>query len=205
MAYEPRLNDNGVRESIYYNGVRSPFYPHAEGQLDWTMVGSQHGVPNIGNCTCYAWGRFWEIANFDSDKRPLLSTADANYWWSYNDGYERGQTPKLGAVLCLYGGNYSGWGHVAVVEQINPDGSILTSESGFHGYFWELRLRRPPDYVYSSYDGYTFKGFIYNPYADSETSNIKLWLLGLMKRRINNDNAKSRFTLAVRDREFIFI
>ena len=187
-AYIPRLNDNGVRESQYYNGPYSPFYP------DWIQNGEQWDeeagrmVPNIGNCTSYAWARFWEIANFETDKRPGLCTLDANYWFNYPDGYERGDTPKLGAVLCLYGGNYSGWGHVAIVEQINDDGSILTSESGFHAYFWELRRRRLPFYEYDPYDGYIFQGFIYNPYAgDTPGGKVdakKLFLLSGLKKRL---------------------
>jgi surface antigen len=80
----------------------------------------------LPNCTAYAWGRFYEIIG----SRPTLSTSNAEDWWGYTaDGYERGQTPKLGAVICWSKGQVGAWhddgaGHVAIVEQINPDGSI---------------------------------------------------------------------------------
>ena len=53
------------------------------------------------------------------------------------DGYARGFTPKLGDVACgslggVANGN-EGAGHVAIVEQINNDGSIVISESNYGG------------------------------------------------------------------------
>src|SRR5699024_3402543 len=51
----------------------------------------------LPNCVGYAWGRVYEITG----KRPTLSKNNAENWWGYTaDGYARGQTPKLGAVLC---------------------------------------------------------------------------------------------------------
>ena len=54
-----------------------------------------------------------------------------------NDGYKRGSTPKLGAIACwslgVVGIGNDGAGHVAVVEQINSDGSIIVSESNYGG------------------------------------------------------------------------
>lgn len=153
----PRLNDAGIRGNPYWYGS-NPFY----------VAG--YGLPN---CTCYAWGRFWEEAG--REYRPSLSTGNANDWYGYNDGYERGSMPALGAVLCLYGGIYSGDGHVAVVEQINPDGSIETSESAYGGAYWSLVHREPPDYV--PFGGYRFQGFIYNPHSGGSPTGIgkKIW------------------------------
>lgn len=121
---------------------------------------SGYGLPN---CTCYAWGRFYEI----SGQRPTLSLGDAEDWWSYPDGYSRGQTPKLGAVICwrkgAAGDDSDGAGHVAIVEQINADGSIVTSESGWgsSSLFW--RSTRANDGNWGQSSAYTFQGFIYNP------------------------------------------
>lgn len=122
----------------------------------------------LPNCTGYAWGRFMEILG----DTPKLSRANAGLWYgNTSDGYERGQTPKLGAVACW---SYPGEaGHVAIVERINSDGSITLSESGYpNGYFNEsapanthskyfwTSTQYPPNY----YGGrYQFQGFIYNP------------------------------------------
>ena len=146
--YSPRLTDSGISGNrLWYSD--NPFY----------NIG--YGLPN---CTCYAWGRFWEIANGDSDKRPRLSLGNAEDWYNYNDGYDRGSTPALGSVVCFRDGPYSGNGHVAIVEEIDSeDGSIVTSNSAWDStYFYTQRLY-PPYYLPAS--GYVFQGFIYNPYA----------------------------------------
>lgn len=48
-------------------------------------------------------------------------------------GYKVGRSPKPGDVICFEGGVHGSsvaYGHVAVVEQVNSDGSILISQSG---------------------------------------------------------------------------
>ena len=48
-------------------------------------------------------------------------------------GYQVGRSPKPGDVICFEGGVHGSsvaYGHVAVVEQVNSDGSILISQSG---------------------------------------------------------------------------
>lgn len=122
---------------------------------------SGYGLPN---CTCYAWGRFWELTGGD---KPKLSLSNAENWYGHPDGYIRGKTPKLGAVLCWRKGQAGvgsdGAGHVAVVEAINEDGSIITSESGWgaSSTFW--RTTRTNDGNWGMGSAYTFQGFIYNP------------------------------------------
>ncbi len=133
--------------------------------LHWIQVSSGgynrcisvYGNSVMPNCTGYAFGRFMEIMGTTSCN---LSTANAGEWYYHTaDGYERGKTPRLGAVICW--SNPGKAGHVAIVEQINSDGSILISESGYQSvsYFWTSTLQ--PGYKYGS--TYVFQGFIYNP------------------------------------------
>lgn len=147
--YIPRLSDIGIPGNPYYYS-RNPFYQ------------AGYGMPN---CTCYAWGRFWENAdiNHDYSNRPNLSTSNAEYWYGASDGYQRGSTPQLGAVLCLADGPFSGDGHVAIVEEIFSDGSITVSESAYNGYYFRTERLYPPNYIPVA--GYVFQGFIYNPYS----------------------------------------
>lgn len=140
--FTPRLNDSGIRTSPLYT-TDNPFY------------NAGYGMPN---CTAYAWARFYEEG--EPQTRPRLSTGNAEDWYNYNDGYTRGNTPKLGAILCLANGPYSGDGHVCIVEQINSDGSIVTSNSAYGGTFFYLETRTPP---YYNTEGYDYQGFIYNP------------------------------------------
>lgn len=123
---------------------------------------SGYGLPN---CTCYAWGRFWECQG-SAGSRPRLSLGNAEDWWGYtSDGYQRGQTPRVGAVICWRkgqaGNNSDGAGHVEIVEAVNDDGTIVTTGSAWNGYLFRTKKRNPT----SNWDGgdYIFQGFIYNP------------------------------------------
>lgn len=115
----------------------------------------------IPNCVGYAWGRWREILG----KKHNLSTRNAENWWgNTSDGYKRGQTPKVGAVMCWRKGkagvSSDGAGHVGVVEKINSDGSITYSNSNYNGTrFYTKTLKAP----YKLGSAYTFQGFIYLP------------------------------------------
>lgn len=144
--YNPRLSDAGMYGNPYWYS-RSPFYPN-------------DGLPN---CTCYAFGRWWECSdiNHDFSNYPNLCTGNAEDWFNYNDGYARGTAPALGAVACWADGPFSGLGHVAIVEEIHPDGSITVSDSAWNGWYFDTHVFYPPDYLPAA--GYVFQGFIYNP------------------------------------------
>ena len=143
--------------SYYYSN--NPFYA------------SGYGLPN---CTCYAWGRFWECQGSEGS-RPRLSLNNAEDWWGYtSDGYERGSEPRLGAVICWRkgqaGNSSDGAGHVEIVEAVNDDGTIVTTGSAYNGYLFRTKHRNPT----ANWDGgdYIFQGFIYNPVVfDGSGSN----------------------------------
>lgn len=112
-----------------------------------------YGMPN---CTAYAWGRAYELLG----KKPNLSMHNANTWYSYNkqhNYYKYGTTPKVGAIACW---NQS-YGHVAVVEGVNSDGTIRMSESNWSGRTNSSKAFRYFDRVnpYSYYG--QFQGYIY--------------------------------------------
>lgn len=116
----------------------------------------------LPNCTGYAYGRFMEILGSSSCK---LSLKNACTWYlNISDGYERGTVPRVGAVICW--SQLKGAGHVAIIEEVRSDGSILTSESGwFSG--WANRFRTVErtnlDGRWGAAPDYIFQGFIYNP------------------------------------------
>lgn len=114
----------------------------------------------LPNCVGYAWGRWRELLG----KYHNLSRNNAENWWGYTaDGYKRGQTPKLGAVVCWRKGKVGvesdGAGHVGIVEEINKD-NIVVSMSAYGGTRWFTRTFPIGSYSYSSY---VFQGFIYPP------------------------------------------
>lgn len=134
-------------------------------------INNGHGTV-LPNCTGYAWGRFAEIMNGVPNGLP---TSNAGDWYRDDTTHQKGSVPQLGAVLVL--GQPGKAGHVAIVEEIYADGSILTSESGY-GHSWSDRFwmthRYPPSYGDTpNYTGdYYFIGFIYNPAVTSSTSSL---------------------------------
>lgn len=71
----------------------------------------------------------WYVAS----RRPVPWLGDAWQWYSEAQayGWSTGQTPRAGAIMVTW---ESGWGHVAIVERVNPDGSWLVSEMNFIGW-----------------------------------------------------------------------
>lgn len=136
--------------------VTEPVYCAMESE---THTMTLEGNILTGNCVGYSYGRFMEVMGATKCK---LSHRNAGLWWGNTaDGYERGKTPRLGAVICWAKGKEPG--HVANVEQINKDGSIVTSESGYSAKrdFWTQQRKAGGNWGQNSL--YQFQGFIYNP------------------------------------------
>ena len=111
----------------------------------------------LPNCTGYAWGRCLEL-----NGSSTLPATNASTWYANSPNYEHGREPKLGAIVCYGGGKYGGAGHVCVIEQINEDGTVITSESNYSGgsrYFVTRTLDPKKNYFIQS-DLY-FQGLIY--------------------------------------------
>lgn len=167
----------GYSARVSAPSTSNKYYKHtsAGGLNECILIKSGSVLPN---CVGYAWGRFYEI----SGKRPKLSKGNAEMWYGYNDGYSRGKTPKLGAVICWAKGKVGvgsdGAGHVGIVEKIYSDGSILVSQSGYGGSrFFTSKIAKG----YSK-SGYSFQGFIYNPYVKS-SETVKVSEVSYVKGR----------------------
>lgn len=117
----------------------------------------------LPNCCGLVHGRWLECAGLTDPVKDNLCRGDASSYWRYTkDGYARGQDPRLGAIAC-----YSG--HVATVEQINADGSIVLSNSSYNGReFFTAEV--PAPYKYKSMP---LLGFIYNPYVPELDKELK--------------------------------
>lgn len=102
--------------------------------------------PNAkGNCTWYASGRSKELGRNASNVNKLV--ADAGRW--DNQAREKGilmsKTPQVGAIAQWEAVKNNGFGHVAVVERVNGDGTIVISESGYSNV-----SGTPSDYLYKT-------------------------------------------------------
>ena len=109
--------------------------------VDMGMAGASAGNRYaLGNCTWYAYERRAQLG------RPIGSFwGNASSWASYASaaGFRVDTTPEVGAVAqwnSFQGG--SGYaGHVAIVERINPDGTIFITEMNFAGNFNRVTQR----------------------------------------------------------------
>ncbi len=151
MSYNPRLSapSSSDKNWVHYTD---------NGYNYCIMI---DGTSTLPNCVGYAWGRWREVL----DKYHNLSRGNAENWWgNTGDGYERGTTPKIGAVICwrkgVAGVSSDGAGHVGIVEKINSDGTITISNSAYKSTRFYLTTLKYPYNVGSSY---TFQGFIYLP------------------------------------------
>lgn len=176
MSFTPRLNDSGMNTSgTYYRYIYGTTYPN---------------IP-LPNCTFYAYSRTMEIAivNYGGDWN--LITHDTNpYWWRgsstygmaetwYNDAigrgiWQHGSTPQLGAIACWGGDQLGLGGHVAVVEEINADGTVNLSNSSYGGqYFFMEYNQRLIVGETTPYTGEKFLGYLYNPLSSGDIPTPK--------------------------------
>ena len=163
MSYTPRL-------TIPEKG--NPYYNRKPNGYSDAVLGkpTEAGLDVLRNCVGYAYGRFNEIVG--QGKMVYLKPVNAEQFIVAIEKYHQpltvGFTPKLGSCMVWAQGTTSsgsdGAGHVAIVEQINADGSIVTSESGWNAKkaFWTQK-RTNADGRWGQGSKYNFLGFIYNP------------------------------------------
>jgi len=121
----------------------------------------------LANCVGYASGRFNEIINIARDGSGCTYknlNCNAVYFKerAEEDGLQTGSTPRLGAIMCW--GKEGGAGHVAIVERVNSDGTVYTSESGWgsSAIFWN-QTRSNANGKWGCGNAYYFRCFIYLP------------------------------------------
>ena len=175
----------GFKQRTTVPAAESMFWVNTE----YSIEGAQYGVNPydiksdngsvLPSSTGYAWGRFSEIM----DLPAKLPKANAEDWYNAaeNLGYACGNEPQLGAIICWKQGVLNnaadGKGHIAVVEKIINDSSILVSESiddsttTLGKKFQTVEVKRETvneiDYWIKAdwevANNYLFQGFIYNP------------------------------------------
>ncbi len=110
--------------------------------------------PTFNHANLYDWGQCtWHVFNRRAETGQPIST----YWWNADhwaanaqaDGYTVNNTPQAGSIMQNYEGPI---GHVAYVEQVNGDGSILISEMNFNTPPGVVDYRTIPASMASSYN-----------------------------------------------------
>ncbi|MDW8576166.1 phage tail tip lysozyme [Streptococcus suis] len=100
-----------------------------------TQQGS--GYP-VGQCTWYAYNRLVELGSITDLSGAYGYLGDGQNWVQslVAKGWKRSAVPVVGAVVSTAGGfdgTPAAYGHVAIVEAVNPDGTFLVSECNIRG------------------------------------------------------------------------
>lgn len=121
----------------------------------------------LANCVGYASGRFNEIINIARETSGCTYTTLNCNAVNFKEraeaaGLQTGSTPRRGAIMCW--GKEGDAGHVAIVERVNNNNSVYTSESGWgsSAIFWNS-TRSNNNGRWGIGAGYYFRCFIYLP------------------------------------------
>ncbi len=174
-------------------GFYNPCYMTNLYGASWTdhwntcIYGDYQGSPVAGadvlaNCTGYAQGRALEIYNecmgynpAQTQTHPFVGlNGNAREWYPLAPslGLAVSTDPAPGAIICWTEGidPDSVFGHVGVVESVEDQNTIITTESGYGaiaGQDWisQTRVFDGSNWLgnLATMGGYTFQGFILNP------------------------------------------
>ncbi|WBH16443.1 CHAP domain-containing protein [Sphingomonas radiodurans] len=79
-----------------------------------------------------ASAQFWQCAPYAREISGIQIRGNANTWWGQAAGrYDRGDTPKIGAVLSFQSTRRMRVGHVAMVSQIVSDREVLLTHANW--------------------------------------------------------------------------
>lgn len=164
--FKPRLTAPSYDDNNWISSSAGGYSPCCSGQDSSKQLTYPSTLPN---CVGYVWGRWREILG----SNPPMTTVNAGDFVAANRSrLAIGNYPKLGAIMC-WSSTTGGYGHVAVVEQINVDGegnySLTASESEYGGrrFVCDSYRYKSPDYRY--YNGFKFEGFIYCPGVEDDS------------------------------------
>ena len=135
--------------------------------------GAVYGEPTqpyanvLDNCVGYANGRFNEIGAYGKCKYQLVCDAEDFIESAKKKGLKINPTPIEGGIMVWQKGatlgSGDGAGHVAVVERVYNDGTILTSESGWNSWAFKTVRRDNTNGRWGQNSAYKFRGCIINP------------------------------------------
>ena len=149
-------------------------------QVSGGLNGAVAGQPTIKganvlcNCVGYANGRFNEIigdpnliGTVKAFGYQLVCNAEDFIESARRQGLTISPTPIEGGIMVWAKGRpgrgSDGAGHVAVVEEVYADGTILTSESGWNAWAFKTVRRSNANGRWGQTSAYSFRGCVVNP------------------------------------------
>ena len=142
------------------------------------------GANVLANCVGFCNGRFAESQN-DPDlkgiylpfKYQLVCNAENFIESAKAQGLKISSTPTLGGIMVWQKGatlkGSDGAGHVAFVEEVIDEDTIMTSESGYNAFAFKTVKRTNKNGRWGQAEGYKFRGCIINPSIKTKKKTYK--------------------------------
>ena len=125
------------------------------------------GADVLCNCVGYAGSRFNELIGKNKQVYTLTCNAEDFIEAAQRQGLKISSAPVQGGIMVWAKGRVGvdsdGAGHVAVVEEVYEDGSILTSESGWNAWAFKTVRRNNSNGRWGQNEYYRYRGCIINP------------------------------------------
>ena len=136
----------------------------SSGGYNKAIVGkpTRAGANVLSNCVGYANGRFAEIIGKDKIEYQLVCNAENFIEKAKSYGLTISDKPSLGAIM-VWEGKGSKAGHVAIVERVDNNNQVYTSESAYGGSAFYNTTRNNSNGRWGMGTDYPFRGFIVNP------------------------------------------
>ena len=114
--------------SVSYGKLdESKMYPNFENTDAWIGKNPYAGR-NTGQCTWFAWGRFYEIYGFDPGFRGNGNQCVGQLVNAHPDKFERSNTPVAGSVFST--GLGQKYGHVGIVLEVDEENDRIVIQDG---------------------------------------------------------------------------
>lgn len=120
------------------------------------------GANVLANCVGYANGRFAEIIGKNAIEYQFICNAENFIEKAKGYGLSVSNVPTLGGIM-VWEGKGSLAGHVAIVERIDSNNQIFTSESAYNGSAFYNKTRYNCNGNWDMGSNYSFRGCIVNP------------------------------------------
>lgn len=185
--FVPRVTDPAVDSS------GSPYWTKGSAGgygKNWGGTNPPWTNSTLYNCTSYAWGRLLEILNtsfstqFNADMFDCFLYGNGEDWYRMGSQYGWSVSPRpvLGGLMCWTASDYEG--HIAIVEKVEADGSVWTSEGSYYQGNFSYR-RRYDDGHWGQGSTALFQGCLYlfrlegeaPPPTPVRTKKLPLWMM----------------------------
>ena len=123
------LNMKKIVASVSYGSLDdSKMQPNFNNRDAWVSANPYAQSGNTGQCTWFAWGRFYEIYGYDPGFRGNGNQCVGQLVNKHPDKFEKSRTPVAGAVFST--GLGERYGHVGIVLEVDEEHDRIVIQDG---------------------------------------------------------------------------